>query len=124
MATTKHNVKQFDLLPVFRMQLLNGTTPVDLTLASEARLLLKSRATGLKVDQVMEIQDQMDDDLIGVVEYAWQDGDTDTLGTFQGEVQVLWPGQLPQTFPAKGYFTINVNRELGPATGPGSGESS
>lgn len=121
MATQKFNLKQYDLLPNLRLTLLDGTTPVDLTLASEARLLLKNR-TGLLVDAVMDIADQEDEDLVGVVEYEWQEGDTSTLGTLQGEVQVLWPGQIPQTFPAKGYFAVIVNRDLGPTTGPGSPE--
>ncbi len=108
MATTKFNMKQYDLLPKLRLELLDGETPVDITNASEVRLLLKNRTVGLKIDATMEKYDAE----LGQVEYTWEEGDTDTLGSFQGEVQVLWPGQLPQTFPAKGYFTINVNRDL------------
>ncbi len=120
MATEKFNLKQYDLLPSLRITLLDGSTPVDLTLASEARLLLKNR-TGLLVDALMDISAQTGE-TVGVVEYEWQSGDTDTLGTLQGEVQVLWPGQIPQTFPAKGYFNVIVNRDLGPTTGPGSAD--
>lgn len=115
------NLKQYDLLPVLRMTLLDGETPVNLTLASEVRLLLKNRTTGLKVDAVMEVLDQDDDDTVGQVQYEWQEGDTDTIGSFQGEVQVLWPGGLPQTFPSRGYLKININRDLN--LGP-TGESS
>ncbi len=112
MATTKFNLKQYDLRPVLRIRLLDGTVPIDLTLASEVRLLLKNRAAGLKVDSVMDKLDQEDEDTIGFVEYEWQPGDTDTLGTFSGEIQVLWPGQIPQTFPGKGYFQVSINRDL------------
>lgn len=114
---TKFNMKQYDLLPVLRLELLDGTTPVDLTLASEVRLFLKNRVAGLKVDAVMTKLTQTGDTL-GQVEYEWQDGDTDSLGTFQMEVQVLWPGSLPQTFPPKGYNTLIINRDLnqGPIT--------
>jgi hypothetical protein len=115
------NMKQYDLLPVLRLTLLDGSDPVDLTLASEVRLLMKSRAAGLKVDSVMTKLAQ-ENDTLGQVEYEWQEGDTDTLGSYQGEVQVLWPGQLPQTFPAKGYFKININRDLN--LGPTTEESS
>ncbi len=104
------NIKVYDLLPVLRITLLDGETPVNLSLASEVRLLLKNRTVGLKVDAVMDKLDQ--DDYEGQVQYEWQPGDTDTVGTYQGEVQVLWPGQLPQTFPAKGAFKVNVNRDL------------
>jgi hypothetical protein len=114
------NIKQDDLLPVFRVQLLDGTNPVDLTSATAVRLMLSNRAQGLKVDALMTPLAQ-EGDTLGMVEYEWQEGDTDTIGSFNGEIQVLWPGQLPQTFPAKGYFRVLVNRDLGPATGPGSG---
>lgn len=118
MATIRFDLKQFDLRPVLRIRLLDGITPVNLTTASEVRLLLKNRATGLKVNAVMTKLNQADAATVGFVEYTWLPGDTNTLGTFQGEIQVLWAGGQPQTFPAKGYFTIAINRDLnlGPVT--------
>jgi hypothetical protein len=120
-VSTRFNMKQYDLLPVLRLELLDGTTPVDLTLASEVRLLLKNRSAGLKVNAVMDKLTQTGDTL-GQVEYEWQVGDTDTLGTFQMEVQVMWPGSLPQSFPPKGYNTLSINRDLN--QGPTTEESS
>jgi hypothetical protein len=111
-VATKFDLKQYDLRPVLRIRLLDGSVPIDLTLTSEVRLLLKNRAAGLKVNAVMTKLDQTDDATVGFVEYTWQEGDTDTLGTFQGEIQVLWPGQVPQTFPGKGYFQVSINRDL------------
>lgn len=112
MANKKFNIKHYDLLPVFRLVCLDGDVPVDLTLATEARLLLSNRNTGLKVDAVMEVADQSDPDNHGLCTYQWVTGDTDTLGTYSGEIQVLWPGQAPQTFPAKGYFTVIIGKDL------------
>lgn len=111
MATVM-NMKQYDLYPTFRAQLtdIDGNV-VDLTHATEARLLVKNRTVGLKVNGVMDVLTQSGDTL-GVVEYAWQAGDTDTLGSFQVEVQVMFPGNLPQTFPGKGYNKLNINRDL------------
>ncbi len=122
MAVETFDIKVHDLLPVLRMVCTDAGEPVDLTNVSEVRLLLKNRTAGLKVDALMEKADQEDEP--GVVTYEWQDGDTDTVGTFLGEIQVLWPGQKPMTFPAKGNFQVRINRDLGPTTGPGSGESS
>lgn len=112
MANKKFPMKHYDLYPVLQITLLDGTDPVDLTLATEARLLLSSRNTGLKVNAVMTILDQTVSANKGIVQYAWHHGDTDTLGTFIGEIQVLWPGSIPQTFPASGYFTVIISRDL------------
>lgn len=112
MAKQTFKIKHYDLYPIFRLVLLDGTDPVDLTLATEARLLLSSRNTGLKVNASMTITDQTDPDNIGLVTYAWQIGDTDTVGSFNGEIQVLWPGQIPQTFPASGYFNVIIGKDL------------
>lgn len=111
MATTTMNMKQYDLYPSFRTRLtdIDGNA-VDLTDATEVRLLVKNRTAGLKVDATMTKLDQDDDP--GVVEYNWEAGDTDTLGSFQVEIEVTFPGNLPQTFPGKGYCKLNINRDL------------
>lgn len=113
MATTVMDMKQHDLYPTFRTKLtdIDGVA-VDLTSATAVRLLVKNRTAGLKVDAAMTKLTQSGDTL-GVVEYAWVEGDTDTLGTFQVEIEVLFPGGLPQTFPGKGYCKLNINRDLG-----------
>ncbi len=114
MANTKFIIKQHDLEPPLRVTLLDGTEAVDLSAVSEVRFLMKSRSTGLKVDDVMTVEDQSNPDNWGKVSYTWQSGDTDTVGTFTGEIQVMWIGSRPQTFPANKYFTIDIQKDLGP----------
>lgn len=112
MATTTMNMKQYDLYPSFRTKLTDvDGNAVDLTSATEVRLLVKNRTAGLKVDAEMTKETQSGD-TIGIVEYNWAIGDTDTLGSFQVEIQVTFPGGLPQTFPGKGYCKLNINRDL------------
>lgn len=106
-------IKQHDLEPGLEVQLLSGTDPVNLTQASSARLLMYSRKTGLKVAGAMTITDQTVTANTGVVTYAWQAGDTDTVGIFNAEIQVDWPASRPQTFPAHQYFTVDVQKDLG-----------
>lgn len=39
----------------------------------------------------------------------WQAGDTDRPGLINGQVEVMWPGDKPQTFPFN--TTIEVTRD-------------
>lgn len=110
----KFYIKQHDLEPGLEVQLLSGTTPVDLTMATAALFLMKSRKTGLKATGAMTIADQSIEANLGVVTYDWQLGDTDTVGEYTAEVQVMWPANKPQTFPAHSYFTVGIEKDLGP----------
>jgi hypothetical protein len=114
MATTeKFYLKQHDLLPELILTLLDGDVPADLVGATSARLMLRSLVAGLIVDGDMTvIQDQ--DELAttkGKVKYTWVDGDTDLIGTFNGEVEVMF-GAKPETFPGNGYFHVVIGNDL------------
>lgn len=110
----KFYIKQHDLKPSLQVQLLAGTAPVDLTQATSALFLMSSRKTGLKASGAMAIADQSVTANLGVATYDWQAGDTDTVAEFEAEVQVIWPSDKPQTFPANSYFTVSVQKDLGP----------
>lgn len=47
------------------------------------------------------------------VRYDWRIGDTSTLGTFQAEFQVVYPGGKQQTVPSHDYFYITIEPRLG-----------
>lgn len=49
----------------------------------------------------------------GTVKYAWQTGDTDTIGSMDVEAVAMWPGDRPQTFPPKKYCRVMVSKSLG-----------
>lgn len=106
-------MKQNDLRPVLQIRLLDAKVPVDLTGASAIKFFMSSRKTGLKVQGTMSAADQNVLATRGVVTYEWQAGDTDTVGDFQAEVQVMWPASKPQTFPSDGYFIVRITKELG-----------
>lgn len=65
-------------------------------------------AASLKIDSPVTITD----DVIGVVEYTWVVGDTDTAGTYYGEIEVVYGDQSVETFPNNGYFTIIIREDL------------
>lgn len=108
------NIKQHDLEPPLIVACLDDGDPVDLTTAVSARLLMRNLLAGLKVDAVCEILNQTT--YLGMVRYIWVADDTDTVGVFNAEIEIIWPGGRPQTFPAgKGaarYFKVNVNNDL------------
>lgn len=107
-------MKQHDLEPSLEVQLLSGTTPVDLSQATTVQFLMASRKTGLKVSGAMTVADQTAPTTLGVVTYTWRAGDTDTVGDFNAEIQVTWAAEKPQTFPAHDYFIVSVGKDLGP----------
>lgn len=115
MANTQFTIKQHDLLPALVVTLLDDDVAVDLTTADSARLLMRNLAAGLKVNAFMTILDQTDADNLGKVSYDWQGLDTDTVGTFNAEVEIIWPGDRPQTFPAAKtlkYFKVVIQNDL------------
>ena len=52
------------------------------------------------------------DDVNGIVEYQWQSSDTDTAGTYYGEIVVTYGDNTIETFPNNGYFTIIIKEDL------------
>lgn len=108
-------IKQNDQLPALIVTCLDGAEPVDLLTATSARLLMRNLSAGLKVDAEVEILDQTDDDNLGKVTYEWEPTDTDTVGTFNAEIEVTWPDGKIQTFPAsktQKYFKVIVLNDL------------
>lgn len=99
----------------------NDTSPkltVDLEDASGAAVALsgatarfhmkKYGATSLKVDAAADITDADN----GRVEYSWASGDTDTAGTYYGEIEITYGDATVETFPNSGYFTIIIQEDL------------
>ncbi|WP_125673614.1 hypothetical protein [Amycolatopsis sp. WAC 04182] len=44
---------------------------------------------------------------------AWETGETADVGDMQIEVEAMWPGGRPQTFPASGYGVVRIRADLG-----------
>lgn len=80
-----------DLKPDLELTLTDGTTPVDLTVATSVRVI------GIK-DGVILINRTVTGTAEGVVTMQWQAADTAKVGRIEVEVEVTWPGSKPQTF--------------------------
>lgn len=101
-------IKRGDLLPAWRVTLLNGETPVDLSAATEVRVLAW-RSNALLINRVLPGPYPTD----GALSMPWEAADTATAGDLLFEVQVTWPGSRPQTFPPDGYLVTRVYQDLG-----------
>lgn len=44
---------------------------------------------------------------------AWLAGETNQVGDMAVEVEAMWPGNRPQTFPANGQETVRFKADLG-----------
>jgi hypothetical protein len=107
-------IKRGDRLPAFRARCLDGTTPVNLTTAGlNVKFIMREGGGTAVVDAAATVEDQSDPDTEGWVHYEWDADDTATVGDYDGEIEVTWPGALKQTFPASGHVHIFIVPDLG-----------
>lgn len=102
-------IKQNDRLPKLLVQLFNADgTPLDLSQAQIVRFTM-SKNNSIKINlQECQVLDAPN----GTISYTWQDGDTDTLGTFKGEFEITWDTNITQTLPEDDYVKIIVKDDL------------
>lgn len=102
------NIKQNDTSPSLRATLTDADlNPINLTGAS-VQFHMKSLDGALKIDTTMTIVDATG----GIVQYDWQTGDTDTVGTYNVEFEVTYSDSSIETFPNNGNKVVSVVREL------------
>lgn len=102
-------MKKDDLLPVLILTLKDVNGAVDLSGASSAKfkMILKGDLGGTpKIDAAVTIDgDQVTNP--GKITYTWVSGDTDTIGNYFAEVEVLY-GTNPLTFPNNTYYIVSI----------------
>lgn len=102
------NIKQNDTSPSLQATLKDASLePIGLVGAS-VQFHMKSVDGTLKVDAAMDVIDSDN----GIIQYDWQSGDTDTVGTYYVEFEVTYTDATVETFPNNGNKTINVVKEL------------
>lgn len=104
-------IKQNDRRPLFIVALRDNfgestEAAVDLTTASAAVFNLRLHGgTAVKISRgACTISDAVN----GEVTYTWGTADTNTVGTYDAEVEVVWPGGKAETFPNNTYWTVNI----------------
>jgi hypothetical protein len=102
------SIKQNDTSPALQATLKDAAlVPIDLTGAT-VMFHMKSVDGTIKVDEAMTITNNEG----GVVQYNWQAGDTDTVGTYYVEFEVTYADASVETFPNNGNKVVTVVREL------------
>lgn len=102
------SIKQNDTSPSLQATLKDASqTPINLNGAT-VMFHMKSVDGTIKVDAEMTITDEDN----GVVQYDWQSGDTDTVGTYYVEFEVTYADASVETFPNNGNKVVTVVKEL------------
>jgi hypothetical protein len=99
-------LKAGDSWPPLAATLSDGSGPVNLTTADSVRWIMKSGSTVVSGPCVVA------DAVNGRVAYAWDPGDTDTAGAYQGEFEVTWNVGEVETFPNDGYVSVQIIADL------------
>lgn len=111
-------MKRGDLMPDLVLALWNGedestrTAVEGLTGASSIVFIMRNRA-GVKIDRQAMTLDAPVDGVQNRVRMPWPAGSTDTAGDYDGEVEVVWPGEKPQTFPVRRKIKVKIEGDLG-----------
>lgn len=98
-------IKRGDTLPSLVIDLSGDAGPVDLTAATQVKVL------GVRDGQVA-VDRPAEGDAAGAVTMDWAT-ETATAGVIGFEVEVTWPGGKKQTFPADGLVYAEVTPDLG-----------
>ncbi len=106
--TDVFQIKRGDNLPDLVADISGDQGPVDLTSATQIRVL-GVRNGDLVIQQTAGVTGSAE----GVVTMPWPDGSTDVAGLIGFEFEVTWPGGKKQTFPADGLVWAEVTPDLG-----------
>jgi hypothetical protein len=103
-------IKTNDTSPKLAVTLEDASgNAIDITGNNGVRFHMKAfGATTLKVDAPMTVTSASG----GIVQYPWVGADTNTAGTYYGEVEVTYADNTVETFPNNGYFTIIIKEDL------------
>ncbi len=102
-------IKTNDTAPQLIVTLTDAAgNKVNLTGATARLHMKKYGASSLKVDAAATIANAT----TGKVSYDWSALDTDTAGTYYGEIEITYSDSKVETFPNNGYFTIIIHEDL------------
>ena len=111
MSAYTFTIKQNDMKPDLIAFLKNSDkTPIDLTDADEVVFtMVKNGASTPKINKVAAV---LEDAINGEVHYNWQAGDTDTIGTYKGEFEIVWAEGITQTLPQDDYIKVIIKDDI------------
>ncbi len=105
-------IKEGDLWPPLEAYLKQADGEAIPLQESDDVILVLSKHKNRK-EVVLQSQVEVVNLLEGHVRYAWNLGDTDTPGDYQGEFIILLDGDTPIKIPNNGYFKVVIDHKLG-----------
>lgn len=110
--TNGFEIKQNDTSPRLETVLLDGDgTPIDLTAAMSVKLSMRA-CEHPKTVALNKVAASYNATTAGEVWYQWQAADTDTVGKYEIEWTVEFPGGIILTVPSKGFDTVEVTKRI------------
>ena len=101
----RFDIKRGDTSPSIRFSLL----PNDFSLfGSQVHFQMRPIRGETSIDRPAEIISA----LPPVVQYDWQEGDTDIKGLFQAEFRIEYSDGTIETFPNRSFITVSVNEDV------------
>lgn len=102
-------LKQNDTAPSIRATLKDGSgNAIDLS-NTTVRFHMKDLSGTIKIDASAQV---ITPATSGIVQYAWQSGDTDTAGSYYAEFEVTYSDNTVESFPNDGNIGILITKEL------------
>jgi hypothetical protein len=114
-STNKMGPKKGDLEPKLIIDVWDDNIPAaNLALVSSWRIIARMRgaASTLFIDVAPVFTIDPNDNSKGYLTHTWLAGQTDTPGVIELEVEAMWPGARPQSFPNGGYTTITIGEAM------------
>ena len=106
-------MKRGDLEPALVLEVEDVDGVADLNDVASWRILGKMRDE-LVVDGVADlVVVDPENPAKATLTREWVAGETDQVGAMQVEVEAMWPGDRPQTFPCVGYAIVRFATDLG-----------
>ena len=104
-------IKRGDRLPVLTMT-LRSSDGRAVNLATASSVVLRMRERGSTTNATIAGTCAVTGSGTGEIEYRWSSGETNSAGTYSGELLVTWGDGRTQTFPSRGSFEIIIGDSL------------
>ena len=107
MSNLEFFIKQNDTAPSIAITVINKSTKLPLSLVG-ATAKFSMRIPGSAVAKVSGVAANVYDAANGKIKYDWTATDTNTIGEYEAEFEVVLQGGGIVTFPQDGYIKITI----------------
>lgn len=105
-------IVQNDTAPPISSRLTDSGSPVDLNNASNVFFHMEDEYDREVINDDLTGRVNIVDPESGDVEYVWQSGDTEKIGSYKAHWEVLYNNGEVETFPSRDKIDIEVTEEI------------